>query len=140
MATINQADILMLLDKNTIEELVYEWDYLTDERVDSDELIDSFCTDDVIFDAGPLGRTEGKEAFKDAAREIWEKELYFTRHMRHNPIIKISGDDATGKWYADIPSITGDGKAVWIQGTCELGFRGLMVNGRYQNIPLSLPI
>ena len=123
-------NVQKLLDKDAIKELVYEWDYLTDERVDSDQVIDTFCTDDVLFDAGPLGRTEGKEAFKEAAREIWDKELFFTRHMRHNPIIKVNGDEATGKWYADIPSITGNGKAVWIQGTYELGFR--QINGNWK--------
>ena len=116
-------DVHKLLDKDAIKELVYEWDYLTDKRVGSDLVIDSFCTDDVIFDAGPLGRTEGKEAFKEAAREIFSKELLFTRHMRHNPVIKVNGDEAEGKWYAEIPSITGDGKAVWVMGEYELGFR-----------------
>ncbi len=115
-------DLQRLLDKDAIKELVYKWDYLTDDRIGSDEVIDSFCTDDVIFDAGPLGHADGKEAFKEAAREIFEKELLFTRHMRHNPIISVDGDKATGKWYADIPSITGDGKAVWILGTYEIGF------------------
>lgn len=123
-------DVQKLLDKDAIKELVYEWDYLTDERVGSDQVIDTFCTDDVLFDAGPLGRTEGKEAFKEAAREIWDKELFFTRHMRHNPIIKVNGDDAEGTWYADIPSITGDGKAVWIMGKYELAFR--RVNGMWK--------
>jgi hypothetical protein len=50
--------------------------------------------------------------------------------MRHNPIIRVHGDEATGKWYADIPSITGDGKAVWVMGTYELGFR--RVNGNWK--------
>ncbi len=121
--------IQKLADKDAIKELVYEWDYLTDERVGSDQVIDAFCTDDVIYDAGPLGRTEGREAFKEAAREIFDKELLFTRHLRTNPIIEVNGDEAAGKWYADIPSITGDGKAVWIQGTYRLGFR--RENGRW---------
>jgi ketosteroid isomerase-like protein len=123
-------DVQKLLDKDAIKELVYEWDYLTDERVGSDQVIDTFCTDDVIYDAGPLGRTEGKTAFKEAAREIFDNELLFTRHMRHNPIIKVNGDEAEGTWYADIPSITGDGKAVWIMGKYELAFR--RINGNWK--------
>lgn len=43
--------------------------------------------------------------------------------MRHNPIIDVNGDEATGTWYAEIPSITGVGEAIWLQGTYELGFR-----------------
>lgn len=95
--------IQKLMDKDAIKELVYEWDYLTDERIGTDQVIDAFCTDDEIFDAGPLGRTEGREAFKEAAREIFDHELLFTRHMRTNPIIDANGDEATVKWYADIP-------------------------------------
>ncbi len=123
MADTVPTEVQELLDKDAIKELVYEWDYLTDERVDSDDVIDTFCTDDVIYDAGPLGRTEGKDAFKEVAREIWDEELFFTRHMRSNPVIDVDGDEATGKWYAEIPSITGDGEAVWMQGTYEIDFR-----------------
>jgi len=117
------SDLQVLLDKDAIKELVYRWDYLTDERFSSDELIERFCTDDVVYDAGPLGRAEGKEAFKAAAEKVWSDGFLFTRHMRHNPVIAVDGDEATGKWYAEIPSITIDDEALWIQGTYELGFR-----------------
>ena len=113
-------DLQVLLDKDAIKELIYEWDYLTDA---GEEVIDRFCTEDVIYDGGPLGHTEGREAFKELSEVLFSENVLFTRHMRHNPIIKVDGDEATGKWYADIPSITGDGKAVWIQGTYEIGFR-----------------
>lgn len=122
MADANSTDVQMLLDKDAIKELVYTWDYLSDDG-EPLSAIERFCTEDVVFDAGPLGRTEGKDAFKEAAAEIFDQELLFTRHMRHNPVVDVDGDEATGKWYADIPSITGEGEAIWLQGTYDLGFR-----------------
>lgn len=122
MEEATSTDLQVLLDKDTIKELVYRWDYLGDDGKPLDA-IERFCTEDVIYDAGPLGRTEGKQAFKEAAKKVFDEELLFTQHMRHNPVIQVNGDEATGKWYAEIPSITGDGKAIWLQGTYELGFR-----------------
>ncbi len=122
MAKATSTDLQVLLDKDEIKELVYRWDYLGDDGKPLDA-IERFCTEDVIYDAGPLGRTEGKQAFKEAAEKVFAEELLFTQHMRHNPVVTVHGDEATGKWYAEIPSITGDGKALWLQGTYELGFR-----------------
>ena len=116
------TDLQVLVDKDAIKELVYEWDYLSDEGK-PDEVIDRFCTDDVVFDAGAFGTAEGKEEFQAVAEELFDEELLFTRHMRHNPVVDVDGEEATGKWYAEIPSITGDGEAVWILGTYELDFR-----------------
>ena len=117
------TEVQQLLDKDAIEELVYEWDYLTDERADTADVIETYCTDDVIYDAGPLGSAEGKAAFIEVAEGLWDEEVMFTRHMRSNPVIDVDGDDATGKWYAEIPSITADGDAIWVQGTYEIDFR-----------------
>ncbi len=119
MADVLPKELQVLLDKDAIKELIYEWDYLGDAHED---VIDRFCTEDVVFDSGPLGSAEGREVFKEVSETLSEKVL-FTRHMRHNPIIRVDGDEATGKWYAQIPSITGEGEAVWIQGTYQVGFR-----------------
>jgi len=116
------SDVQLLLDKDAIKELVYRWDYLGDDGKPIDA-IDRFCTDDVTFDAGQFGASEGKAAFKQEAETIFTEHLLFTRHMRHNPVIEVDGDEATGTWYADIPSITGGGEAIWLHGTYELGFR-----------------
>lgn len=115
-------ELQVLVDKNNIEELVYHFDYLQDDGKPI-EAVERYCTEDVLFDAGPLGRTEGKEAMKAVGEEVFSEELLFTRHMRHNPVIDVDGDEATGKWYAEIPSITGNDEAIWLQGTYELGFR-----------------
>jgi ketosteroid isomerase-like protein len=122
MAGATPTDVRVLLDKNAIEELVYEFDYRQDDG-DPIGAVERYCTEDVQFDAGSLGRTEGKDAMKEVAEEVSGEELLFTRHMRHNPVVDVDGDEATGKWYAEIPSITGDGKAIWLQGIYELGFR-----------------
>ena len=46
-----------------------------------------------------------------------------TRHMLHNLVIDVDGEMATGTCYYEIPSVTVDGDAVWMQGTYEYEFR-----------------
>ncbi len=113
--------IQLLLDKDAINEVLYRFDYLSDDG-DAVGAIDRHCTDDVKFDGGVLGTAEGKDAFQESAREIFS-EHPFTRHLLHNPVIEVSGDDASGKWYALIPSITREGQAVWMQVVYRVEFR-----------------
>jgi ketosteroid isomerase-like protein len=114
-------DIQRLLDKDAIKEVLYKFDYLCDEGGPVEAAV-RYCTDDVRFDGGVLGTAEGMEAFKESSKETFS-EFPFTRHLLHNPVIEISGDDAWSKWYALIPSITREGQAVWVQVTYEIEFR-----------------
>ncbi len=121
MNNVTQDDIRLMLDKDAIKEVLYKFDYLSDDG-DAVGAVDRYCTDDVKFDGGVLGTAEGKDAFKESSKETFS-EFPFTRHLLHNPVIEVSGDDAWSKWYALIPSITREGQAVWVQVTYEIEFR-----------------
>jgi ketosteroid isomerase-like protein len=113
--------IQKLLDKDAIEELWYNSCYLVDEG-DLDGVMESF-TGDAVMDTGSFGRAEGKDAIREMLKSLFSEGLLFTRHMVHNPVIQIDGEQATGKWYLDCPAITGEGKAVWSQGIYKHEFR-----------------
>ena len=70
--------------------------------------IASFFTEDGIFDAGPFGRHEGREAL---TKNVWIPEFSF--HTAMNPVVEVDGDKATGAWYMfeamNVPEIG----AVW---------------------------
>jgi ketosteroid isomerase-like protein len=121
MTDVTSGAIQTLLDKDAIKEVLYKFDYLSDDG-DAVGAVDRYCTDDVTFDGGVLGKAEGKDAFKESSRETFS-EFPFTRHLLHNPIIEVNGNDAWSKWYALIPSVTREGQAVWVQVTYEIEFR-----------------
>jgi ketosteroid isomerase-like protein len=116
------ADTSVLADKVEIKERLYEFYYRCDDG-DVSGAIAQFATDDVSFDAGSFGRAEGSAAWQEWAVTDWEENVVFTRHLLHNPVIDVDGDSALGTCYYEIPSITADGDAVWLQGTYEYEFR-----------------
>ena len=121
-------DVKQLVDKDSIKELWYNSCYLVDEG-DLDGVLESY-TEDALMDTGAFGRAEGRVAIREMLENLFSEGLMFTRHMVHMPLIEIDGDEATGKWYLDCPSIVGDGEAAWIQGTYKHTFRRL--NGKWK--------
>jgi ketosteroid isomerase-like protein len=119
-------DMQKLLDKDAIKELWYNSCYLVDEG-DLDGVLESY-TEDALMDTGAFGRAEGRVAIREMLENLFSEGLLFTRHMVHMPLIEIVGDEATGKWYLDCPSIVGDGEAAWIQGTYKHTFRRVNSN------------
>ncbi|WP_290815364.1 nuclear transport factor 2 family protein [Halovivax sp.] len=122
MATATPPETQVLSDKVAITELMSRWFYLVDDGRPV-EAVDRFTTEDVTFDAGELGAAEDQESWLEFTELAFEEILPFTRHTVHNPLIEVDGDTATGKWYLDCPTITGDGEAIWLQGTYEHEFR-----------------
>ena len=121
-------NIQKLLDKDAIKELWYNNCYLIDQG-EVDAVMESF-TEDAIMDTGPFGHAEGRDAIRGMLGKLFTSELLFTRHMVHMPLIEIDGDEAVGKWYLDCPTISGEGEAVWTQGTYRHTFR--RVNGEWK--------
>ena len=76
---------------------------------DADGLASLFVPEGV-WEAGGYGRAEGR----DAIRELFRTSLYpFAFHMVTNPIIKVSGDTAIGKWHMLVAHII-DEHSLWI--------------------------
>jgi hypothetical protein len=122
MAETTPIDTQVLLDKDAIEERLYEFYYRCDAG-DVPGAIVRFATEDVSFDAGPMGAAESRDGWREWAETVYTEEVPFARHMIHNPIIDVDGDEASAKYYAEIPSIIGEGDAVWAQGTYEVELR-----------------
>jgi len=121
-------EMKILLDKDAIKELWYNNCYLIDQG-EVDAVMEAF-TEDAIMNTGAFGSAEGRDSIREMLGELFDEELLFTRHMVHMPLIEIDGDEATGKWYLDCPSILGDGEAAWTQGTYKHTFR--RVNGEWK--------
>lgn len=101
--------------REAIRELKHEYCYCNDVR-DWERLMELF-TDDAVWDGGELyGVHRGRREIERFFRESVPRRLRFAVHMVTNPIIKVSGDRATGTWYLLEPMTLADGnKAVWFQ-------------------------
>lgn len=125
---ISTSDIQKLLDKDAIQDIWCKNCYLIDQG-EVDRVMETF-TENAIMDTGVFGRAEGRSAIKEMLSEMFARELLFTRHMVHMPLIEIDGDEAEGMWYLDCPSIVGNGEAAWVQGIYKHTFR--RVNGEWK--------
>ncbi len=103
--------------REAIKELRAEYCYRIDNR-EWDRFVALFA-DDAHLDFGPVGTFDGTEAISDFAEDIVGAEHPFLAHMVHNPVIALDGEEATGRWYFEVPCTFVDGAAGWIQGTYD---------------------
>lgn len=122
MAETTPTDAHRLLEKAAIKEAVYEFFYRWDEGEWVDA-IDQFATDDVTFDAGAFGTADDRDAWQEWAETVWQETVTASWHMLHNPIIEVDGDEATGRWRHEVPAVTVEGDAVWLQGVYDHEYR-----------------
>lgn len=115
-------DAQVLSDKDAIKEQVYEFYYRWDDGEWADA-IDYFATEDISFDAGVLGTADDRGEWQEWAEMVWKENVAVTWHMLHNPIIEVDGDQATGRWRHEVPAVTVEGQAVWLQGIYEHEYR-----------------
>ena len=122
MAETTRSDPRVLLEKDAIKEAVYEFYYRWDEG-DWERAIDGFATDDISFDAGAFGTANTRDEWHEWARTVWKESVAHTWHMLHNPIIEVDGEKATGRWRHEVPAVTVEGDAVWLQGLYDHEYR-----------------
>lgn len=120
MAEAVQPALQELHDREAIKELMARYCYTVDSR--DWAAVASLFAEDAVADFGPLGRATGRDDVHEWFETVPAEGLPFFRHMVHNPIIEVDGDEASGTWYADVPSITDDDEAIWIQGIYENEF------------------
>lgn len=117
------ARIKRLEDIEEIKKLKATYCYLCDAGLDKpenrDELLSRFTDNATVdFGLGEGSRFEGPEGLKLFFGTVVPSAVSFCIHMVHNPIIEVSGDRATGRWYYEAPTTdTATGKAQWMMGT-----------------------
>jgi len=108
-----QAGIQWLVDVEKIKQLKHRYCAACDDDYDPDALAALFTTN-AIWDGGPLGHAEGRDAIR--AHFAGAPELVkFAIHHVTNPIIEVDGDRATGRWYLWQPMVARtDDVAMWL--------------------------
>ena len=88
-------------DTNAIRNLKARYAELCDDNYNPDGIAALFV-EDAVWESGPLGRFEGREAirkFFQGASEIFT----FAIHYSLNSQIEVSGDSARARWYLFMP-------------------------------------
>lgn len=112
--------------KDEIWELRAAYCYHADNR-DWDRWADTF-TDDGRIEVDQLGTYEGREEIIEFGTDVIAAEYQWFSHMVHNGMIDVDGDEATGKWYFEVPCVSkatllNEGEAGWLQGTYDETYR-----------------
>jgi hypothetical protein len=119
------ARVQVLEDIEAIRKLKATYCYLCDAGLEDErnrnQLIAHF-TDNakVDFGMGPASTFEGKAGLEIFFGQVVPSGVSFCMHMVHNPIIDVTGDRATGKWYYEAPTTDAStNRAQWMAGTYE---------------------
>lgn len=108
-----ESRIRKLEDIEAIRDLKHRYCAHCDDNYNPDGIAALF-TEDAIWEGGPLGRAEGREAIH-AYFSVAPRAVPFAIHQVSNPIIEINGDTATGSWYLWQPMhYAPTGQAVWL--------------------------
>jgi ketosteroid isomerase-like protein len=100
---------------DSIRNLKARYAELCDDNYNPDGIAALFV-EDAVWDSGPLGRFEGREAIREFFRGA-SKIFTFAIHYSLNPQIEVTGDTARARWYLFMPCTVGDDdQAMWRAG------------------------
>ena len=113
-----ETRIRTLEDIDAIRHLKARYAELCDDNYNPDGIAALFV-EDAVWDSGPLGHFEGREAIREFFRGA-SAIFTFAIHYSLNSQIEVTGDTARAKWYLFMPCTISDGdQAMWRAGIDE---------------------
>lgn len=113
-----EARIQTLEDTNAIRNLKARYAELCDDNYNPDGIAALFV-EDAVWDSGPLGHFEGREAIREFFRGA-SRIFTLANPYSLNSQIEVTGDTARAKWYLFMPCSVSDGdQAMWRAGIDE---------------------
>jgi ketosteroid isomerase-like protein len=113
-----EARIQTLEDTNAIRNLKARYAELCDDNYNPDGIAAVFV-EDAVWDSGPLGHFEGREAIREFFRGA-SRIFTLANPYSLNSQIEVTGDTARAKWYLFMPCSVSDGdQAMWRAGIDE---------------------
>ena len=125
-----EARLAKLEAAEAIRNLRSEYAYICDAGFDGD-LIAATFTEDGVFDAGAVGRYEGRDAISEYFGAV-SASLTWSVHMMGSDRIEVADGarEATGRWYFLEPCIV-NGENTWVIGAYDDRYR-LDDDGRWR--------
>jgi ketosteroid isomerase-like protein len=131
------ARVRWLEDIEQLKQLKHRYAAHCDDDYDADKLAPLF-TADAVWDGGPMGRYEGREAI----REFFEgasSVVPFAIHHVTNPILEVDGDRASGRWYLWQPVVFSRGdQALWMAARYDDVYRREQGQWRFAQVDVKL--
>ena len=110
-----ESRVRNLEDTEAIRNLKARYAELCDDNYNPDGIAALFV-EDAVWESGPLGRFEGREAIRSFFQGA-SKIFTFAIHYSLNSQIDVTGDTARARWYLFMPCTVGDGdRAMWRAG------------------------
>jgi len=107
-----QARLTRLEDLEAIRALKARYCEICDDNHDPEQIIEVFSKD-AVWEGRGIGRAQGHVEIQALFRGF-QQAISFSQHMTMNPIIEVSGNSATGRWYFFGPfTMRKDNRAVW---------------------------
>ena len=107
--------VRVLEDTDAIRNLKARYAAYCDDNYNPDKIAELFV-EDAVWESGPLGRFEGREAIREFFQRA-SKIFTFALHYGLNAQIEVKGDSARARWYLFMPCTVGEGnKAMWRAG------------------------
>ncbi len=132
-----EARLRWLEDIEHLKQLKYRYAGYCDDDYDAEQLAPLF-TENAIWDGGPMGRYEGREAIREFFAGT-SSVVPFAIHHVTNPILEIDGDRATGRWYLWQPVVFAQGnQALWMAARYDDVYRREDGVWRFEHVTVTL--
>ena len=121
-----EARLHELEAKEAIRQLRSKYCYRADAQ-DWERWADVF-TEDGRIEVDQLGTYQGRDEIVEFGTDVIAAEYQWFSHMVHNGVIDVDGDEATGRWYFEVPCVSketllNEGEAGWLQGQYDEEYR-----------------
>jgi uncharacterized protein (TIGR02246 family) len=130
-----------LADIEAIKQLKHTYCGFCDAGYDADGIASLF-TEDAVWDGGPMGTHDGREAIRTFFQGS-SKRVPFALHMVVNPIIQVDGDTATGSWYLWQPMVYAlpEGEhAYWMSARYDDRYRRTPQGWQFERVAITLKV
>ena len=127
-----EEQVAELLSREAIKELRYRYCLCVDEGR-WDEFLELFLPEAQIRHHPSDSTYSGHEEIDEFATHL-EEDHYFTVHMVHNPLLRIDGDSAEGRWEFEVVEMVADETVEWLQGCYEELYRETDTGWKFETI------
>jgi hypothetical protein len=125
-------------DHLAVHQCKHEYCYLIDGG-DYEEWVDLFTVDGRFVRTGG-DAFEGHDELRAMATENFDQSFDDTAHIVTNPLVDVTGETATGRWYLCFVYRRSDGDIGWTQGTYHDQFRKVDGEWRIQEVTVTFGI
>ncbi|SFR65566.1 SnoaL-like domain-containing protein [Halogeometricum rufum] len=98
----------------------------------------SLFADNGSFVRAGVDRYDGHDEIRTFANDVFDAAFSYSAHIVTNPVVEVSNETATGRWYLFLPYLSSEGERGWKQGVYEDTFRREHDKWRFETVTISM--